>query len=468
MPNKILRWTEPNHRQTIFRLLQRNCKGRSDGVIKQLHCRLVVEGEDGFCFPHWNALLRLYSQGQCPHESFAVFREIRDKGANGDSFTYAFLLKACADAEAADGGMQVHGHTIQLGFESHLYVQTTLVNMYASCSVGCSLYYARQVFDEMSIRSVVTWNALIAGLTKWGEVDAARLLFDEMPERNVVSWTSMIDGYTRRNQLREALLLFRRMLMQCIKPTEITVLTILPAIAGLGALELERQVHASGKKQGFTTDVRVSNALLDAYSKCGSIVDALHVFEEMTEKNLVSYTSMISAFAAHGLAEKALEQFNDMQQKGVKPNDVTFLSVLNACSHGGLLEEGRLFFASMVYGHGIAPGMKHYSCMIDLLGRAGLLEEAEKLILDMPMKANAVVWRTLLGACNVHGNVELGRRVLCRILELEKEYGGDYVLLSNIYSAAGRWDDAWNVRSLLDERRAFKTPGRSFFDEMIS
>ncbi|CAN6451531.1 unnamed protein product [Victoria cruziana] len=454
--------------QTIFRLLQRNYKGCLDGVIKQLHCRLVLEGEDAFCFRHWNALLRLYSQGQYPHESFAVFREIRDKGELGDSFTYAFLLKACADAHATDGGIQVHCQTIQLGFESHLYVQTTLVNMYASCGVGGSLYCARQVFDDMSIRSVVTWNALIAGLAKWGDVDAARLLFDEMPDRNVVSWTSMIDGYARRNQLREALFLFRRMLLQGMKPTEITVLAILPAISGLGALELGRQVHASGKKQGFSMDVRVSNALLDSYSKCGSIVDALHLFEEITDKNLVSYTSMISAFAAHGLAERALEQFNDMQQRGVKPNDITFLSVLNACSHGGLVEQGRHFFASMVYEHGIAPGMKHYSCMIDLLGRAGLLEEAEKLIVDMPFEANAIVWRTLLGACNVHGNVELGRRVLCRILQLEKEYGGDYVLLSNMYSAAGRWDDAWSVRILLDERRAFKMPGRSIFDDKSS
>lgn len=360
-----------------------------------------------------------------------------------------------------DVGNQLHCLTTKVGFDYHVHVQTALLNMYTDS--GC-LVEAKRVFDEMPERNMVTWNVLLTGFVKWGEIKFARAVFDEMPEKNVVSWTGLIDGYARMNRSHEALSLFQKMVVhEGIKPTAVTLLAVFPSIWNAGSLEFCQMIHAYAEKSGLNmVNVRVTNCLIDAYSRSGSIGSAWRIFEEIDykEKNLVSWTSIISGFAMHGMVAEALDCYERMEKKGVKPNSITFLSVLNACSHGGLVAEGLEFYRKMVDDYGIAPETKHYGALIDMLGRAGRLEEAEKIALGVPNEiGNVVLWRTLLGACSFDGNVEIGERVTTKIMELERTYGGDYVLLSNIFCGADRFVDSERVRRIMDGRNASKLPG---------
>ncbi|KAF3437822.1 hypothetical protein FNV43_RR20578 [Rhamnella rubrinervis] len=443
-------------------------------ATQQVHSHIVTSGLLHQLYLHHstnlyilllNTLLRCYSIGHFPHEAFTLYKHFLNSPfpSSFDSFTYSFLIHACANLNSMIGGIQVHGLMFKVGFHFHVYVQTALVNMYAACGF---LLEALTVFDEMPEKNSVTWNVMITGLTKWGELEFARSLFDQMPNRTVVSWTGIIDVYTRMNKPDEAIALFQRMVVHDgIQPTEITVLAILPAISNLGALEICNSIHAYGEKRGFNIfDTRIANSLVDSYAKCGCISSAARFFGEISSEriNLVSWTSIISGFAMHGMGKQAVEHFKMMEKAGLRPNRVTFLSVLNSCSHGGLIEEGLKFFDKMVGEYEIAPDIKHYGCLIDMLGRAGRLEEAEKVALEIPSEiVNVVVWRTLLGSCSFHGNVEMGERVTRKIMEMERGYGGDYVLMSNIFAGVGRFEDAERFRRLLDTRNVFKVPGHS-------
>ncbi|WVZ04660.1 hypothetical protein V8G54_018006 [Vigna mungo] len=322
--------------------------------------------------------------------------------------------------------------------------------MYSSWGL---LVEAAQVFYQMPRRSLVTWNVFITGLIRWGEVELALSVFNQMPSRSVVSWTLVIDGYTRRNRPMKALTLFREMIqVDGIEPTQVTLLTIFPAIANIGCILICQSAHGFAEKRGFnSSDIRITNALIDLYAKCGCIASVNRFLQELPDqrKNLVSWTSAISGFAMNGMGREALETFENMEKAGLSPNRVTFLSVLIACSHGGLDCK-------------FVPDIKHYGCVMDMLGRAGRLEEAEKVASQVPHEvANAVMWRTLLGACSVHNNVEIGQRVTRKVLEMERGHGGDYVLMSNILVGVGRFKDAQGLRDMIDKRIAFKLPGYS-------
>lgn len=437
-------------------------------VIQQIHAQLVIALEKirpVTTAAIWNSLIRHYSLGSFPEEAINLFKHLqlhKHFPTSFDSYAYSFLIKACAILQQPNLGTQLHGRTVKSGFQNHLYVQTALVNMYADCGF---LAGAQQVFDEMPERNSVSWNALITGFIKWGELGLARSLFDRMPNQDVVSWTGIIDGYARTNRHEVALSLFQTMVGKGIKPSQVTVLAIFPAIWNLGCLESCQLIHAYGEKSGLNdSDVRVLNSLVDAYSKCGCMESAVKVFGFMDAKkrNLVSWTSVIAGFAMHGMGKQAVDSFRSMEAECLKPNRVTFLSILNACSHGGLVEEGLEFFRKLVNESLVEPDAKHYGCLIDMLGRAGRLEEAEKMALQIsPEITNVVIWRTLLGACSFHGNVEMGERVMRKILDVERRYGGDYVLLSNLFAGFGRFADAENVRTQMDERNATKVPGLS-------
>ncbi|XP_038996766.1 pentatricopeptide repeat-containing protein At1g09220, mitochondrial-like [Hibiscus syriacus] len=351
-----------------------------------------------------------------------------------------------------------------MGFESHLYVQTVMVNMYVESG---GLIECKKVFDEMPEKNHVTWNVMITGLAKQGEIEFARFLFEGMPDRNILSWSGMIDGYTRMNQHREALGLFRKMVADDgVDPSEITLLAILPAVWNIGDVKMCQLIHCYGLKRGFiVSDIRVMNSLIDAYAKCGCIVSASRFFEDISTatRNLVSWTSLITGFAMHGMEKlEAVENFERMEQQGWKPNGVIFVSVLSAYSHGCLVEEGHKFFEKMVNEYRISPDIKHYGCLVDMLGRAGRLEEAEHIALQIPCEiSNEVVSRILLGACCFYGNVEMGERVTSKIRETEKRYGGDYVLMSNILAGARRFADAERLRALMEKRNAIKVAGSS-------
>ncbi|KAL4570012.1 hypothetical protein LXL04_025661 [Taraxacum kok-saghyz] len=452
---------------SLFILLQKHhCNHRS---VQQIHAHLVSTASSIQTPPPislWTAILRHYSLGNSPIDAFLLYKNHLHPTPSfqADSFTYAFLIKSCANSHLPKSGSQLHSITFKSAFQTHVYVQTALVNMYVTC--GYSLE-CRQVFDEMPERNLVTWNVLITGLSKLGEIPLARSFFDKMPLKNVVTFSGMIDGYTRANQPKEAISLFKHMLTltNTTKPTEITILALYPAIWNLGSLELCQSVHAYGEKNGFyTIDIRVTNALIDVYSRCGSVDSALRVFEgiENNKRNLVSWTSIISVFAMHGMAREAVESFRKMEDEGMKPNRVTFLSILTACSHGGLVNEGLVFFKKMVDECGIVPDVKHYGCLVDMLGRSGRIEEAEKVALEVPEDlGNDVIWRILLGACCLYNDVEIGKRVKSRIFEKERGYSSDYVLLSNIFSGVGDYGDSEKVRREMDHMGVCKLPGRS-------
>ncbi|GAV69751.1 PPR domain-containing protein/PPR_2 domain-containing protein [Cephalotus follicularis] len=454
-----------NNNKTIFYLLQKHPTNHH--LNQQVHSHLLTTGSlhHQYSMLLFNTLLRCYSLSDSPFHSFLLYIHSPSPTPPSffDSFTYAFLIKTCANLSYPFLGTQFHSLSIKSGFESHVYVQTALVNMYAVCGL---LVDASNLFYTMQERNLVTWNVMITGLVKWGELEMASSLFEEMPVRTVVSWTGIIDGYTRMNRFDEALALFRRMVGgDCIEPTEITILVILPAILHIGDIKLCKLFHGYGEKRGFNAcEIRVSNSLVDTYAKCGCIVSTLSFFEDISaeRKNLVSWNSMISGFAMHGMGKEAIECFESMEKAGLKPNQVTFLSLLNACSHEGLVEEGLRYFEKMVNESDVMPDIKICGCLVDMLGRAGRLEEAEKVALEVPSEiSNVVMWRSLLGACSFHGNVEMGERVTRKILEMEGGCGGDYVLIYNIFAGVGRFKDAERLRNLMDERNAFKLPGHS-------
>ncbi|XP_056853855.1 pentatricopeptide repeat-containing protein At1g09220, mitochondrial-like [Raphanus sativus] len=460
--------------QHLSSLLRKN--ESNPRIIHQLHSHFTTAGllllpqeQDSKKLLLFNPLLRCYSLGETPLRAYFLYVQLQqlhflsdhnNRLPPFDSFTYVFLLKATSNPQL---GIGLHGLTLKLGFEVHVYVQTALVGMYLVAGNRVDAY---KVFDEMPERSSVTWNVMITGLTNLGEFEKALGLLEKMHNRTVVSWTTLIDGYARVNKPKEAILLFWRMVAcDAIKPNEITVLAILPAVWSFGDLRMLGSVHGYVVKTGFVPcDIRVTNSLIYAYAKCGCIQSSLKFFTEVPKdrKNLVSWTTMISAFSMHGMGKEAVSMFKDMERLGLKPNRVTMISVLNACSHGGLAEEEFLaFFNKMVSKYKITPDVKHYGCLVDMLRRKGRLEEAERIALEIPSDQKAVVWRMLLGACSVYDDPEIAERVTKKLMELERSHGGDYVLMSNIFCGTGRFADAQRFRKLMDVRGVAKLPGHS-------
>ncbi|CAO2182542.1 unnamed protein product [Urochloa humidicola] len=449
------------HLHSLITILFRHQDKRRQ--LLQVHAQLVAHQVFDQSSAPWRALLKAYSHGPFPEEALHLFRHARRLLAD-DTFAFSFALKACAGLGWPRAGAQLQGLVIRKGFEFHAYVHTSLVNAYVVCG---RLVEAWRAFDEMPVKNAVTWNAMITGFAGWGEVEHARILFERMPCRNVVSWTGLIDGYTRACLYAEAIALFCRMMAGGVSPNEITVLVVIPAIFNLGGILMGEMLHCYCEKKGFVSDVRLGNSLIDLYAKIGSVRNSVKVFNEMLDRrNLVSWTSIISGFAMHGLSIEAVELFVEMRRAGIRPNRVTFLSVINACSHGGLVEQGLAFFKSMVYEYNINPEVKHFGCIIDMLGRAGRLSEAEQIIEGLPVEVNAVVWRTLLGCCSKYGEVEMGQRAINKILNLERESGGDFAVLSNMLNEIGWFSDAEQARKLVDERKTIKVPGLALVGEI--
>lgn len=297
--------------------------------------------------------------------------------------------------------------------------------------------------------------------TECNDVDAARRVFDKIPDPCVVVHNAMIKGYARSSRPNEALALFRELQASNLKPTDVTMLSALSSCALLGALDLGKWIHEYVKKNRFDRYVKVNTALIDMYAKCGSLEDAVSVFEDMSVKDTQAWSAMIVAYATHGNGSKALSMFEEMKKARIRPDEITFLGLLYACSHAGFVEEGCKYFYSMSERYGIVPGIKHYGCMVDLLGRSGRLGEAYKFIDELPITPTPIFWRTLLSACGSHGDVDMGMRVLEQIFALDDSHGGDYVIISNLCARAGRWEDVDRLRKLMRDRGIVKIPGCS-------
>ncbi|CAA6668529.1 unnamed protein product [Spirodela intermedia] len=344
------------------------------------------------------------------------------------------------------------------------------------------VHEARQLFEQTRNPTVVSWNAMIAGYSQNGMIEEAMELFDRMPVRNSITWAAMISGCAQNGKNEDSLQLLAELHRRGMLPSHSCLTTSFFACGNIGALEMGRQVHSLAIKVGSHFNSFVGNALITMYSKCKKFgrfghfvcnalitmyfkcgcVDAFGVFDDMPERDIVSWNSVLAGCAQHGFGREAIKVFEQMKAEGVLPNHVTFVAVLCACSHAGLVDEGRHYFNSMSSDYGLMPLNGHYACMVDLLGRAGRLCEAKDLISDMPIEPDSVVWGALLGACRIHQNAELGRKVAERLFQMEPGNSGSYILLSNIYASLGMWDEVGKVRKLMRDRGVSKEPGRSW------
>ncbi|XP_010522599.1 PREDICTED: pentatricopeptide repeat-containing protein At5g44230 [Tarenaya hassleriana] len=414
----------------------------------------------------WTAVIRGYAVQGSLAVAVSMYGRMREEGIRPVSFTFSALLKACGLVNDVNLGQQFHAQSIILGqFASDLYVGNTMIDMYVRC--GC-LDCARKVFDEMPERDLISWTELIVAYARAGDMVSADELFEGLVAKDMVAWTAMVTGFAQNARPWKALEYFRKMQDSGIGIDEVTLVGVISACAQLGATKYGDWVRDIARKSGFdpSHDVVVGSALIDMYSKCGKVDDALKVFESMNAKNVFSYSSMIMGFAMHGRAQAAIDLFHHMVTKTtIKPNDVTFIGVLTACSHTGLVEQGRQIFVSMRETLGIEPTANLSTCMVDLLGRAGRLDEALELIKSMSIEQHGVVWGALLGACKIHNNPDVADIAAQHLFELEPDAIGNYILLSNVYASAGDWDGVMRVRKLIREKGLKKNPASSWVED---
>lgn len=323
---------------------------------------------------------------------------------------------------------------------------------------------ACKIFNEMPTQDIFSWNTIIDGHAKLGKMNVAQELFDIMPIKDLVSWNAIITGYRQNGHAMEAIQMFTKMHLDGQKPNSLTLATVLSATADLGFLVQGRSVHAYIDRNQFPLDGIVGAALIDMYSKCGYVHMAKGIFNSITSKSIDHWNAILSGFAIHGYGSIAVSLFDVMEESPVQPDDITFISVLSACSHAGLLHAGHQYFEVMRLKYRITPKIQHYGCMVDLLGRSGHLEEAFSLVRNMPMRANDVVWRALLGAAKNHGNIEIAECAARHLTELVPHDSSSYVLLSNIYGCIGQCESARDMWKIMKERGIAKTPGCSFIE----
>lgn len=425
--------------------------GLARGLFERIPAKDVVS---------WGTMIDGYVQVEWLGEALVIYRTMLRTGLGPNDVMMVDLISGCARQMALREGQQFHGTSIKTGFDSYDCMQATIIHFYAACGV---MTLARLQFEVGIKDHLASWNALIAGFIKNDMIDEARHIFNEMPKRDVFSWSTMISGYTQSEQPNLALELFHGMVACGIQPNEITMVSVLSAIATLGTLKEGRWAHQYICNNSIPLNDNLSAALIDMYAKCGSVNTALNVFYQMREKasSVSPWNAIICGLAMHGHGNLSLKVFTDLQDRPIKLNSITFIGVLTACCHAGLVEAGKRYFKMMKNVYNIEPNIKHYGCMIDLLGRAGRLEEAEEIISGMPMEADIVIWGTLLAACRTHGNVEIGERAAESLARLEPSHGAGRVLLSNIYADAGRWEEAFSIRRIMQTQRMKKSPGCS-------
>ncbi|KAL3749126.1 hypothetical protein ACJRO7_010252 [Eucalyptus globulus] len=406
----------------------------------------------------WSIMIDGFCQNGLFDEAMSLFEEMRRSNVEPDKMILSSILSACGRAGNLSYGKKIHDYITENNVILDPHIWSALISMYASS--GC-MDLAQELFDSMSPKNLVVSTAMISWYSKVGKIENARLIFDQLDEKDLVCWSAMISGYAESDQPQEALTLFKKMQMWGIKPDQVTILSALSACAHLGALDQGRWMHKYVNENGFGEALPVKNALIDMYAKCGSLERAQKVFEKTSSKNVISWTTMINSFAMHGDANNVLRFFYQMKEENVKPNEITFIGVLYACSHAGLVEKGQEIFSSMVSEHNLKPKHEHYGCMVDLFGRAGLLREALEVIETMPLAPNVVIWGSLMAACRVHGEDELGEFAAKQLLKLEPDHDGAHVVLSNIYAKHRRWQDVGELRQLMRQRGVFKARGWS-------
>ncbi|KAF8667038.1 hypothetical protein HU200_053211 [Digitaria exilis] len=486
--------------------------------------RLVFDGLVERTVVVWTLLITRYAQGGYADEAVDLFVDMMENGFRPDQYTLSSMLSACTELGSFRLGQQLHSLVLRLGLVSDSCVSCGLVDMYAKSQMGQCMHNARKVFNRMPKHNVMSWTALLSGYAQRGSQDNKVLMLlcemlDEGIRPNHITYSSLlkvcanigdqdsgrqihahcikscladvnvvgnalVSMYAESGCMAEATQTFGQLYENMVSfscdfdgdgrnqdyqiqrmdvgISNFTFASLISAAASVGLLTKGQQLHALSLKSGFGSDRGIGNSLVSMYSRCGYLEDACRAFDEMNDHNVVSWTSMISGLAKHGYAEQALELFHDMVSAGVKPNDVTYIAVLSACSHAGLVKEGKEHFRMMQKDHWLAPRMDHYACMVDLLGRSGLVEEALDFINEMPCKADALVWKTLLGACKTHNNMNIGEIAANHVIELEPQDPAPYVLLSNLYADAGLWDQVARIRSAMRDKNLMKETGLSW------
>ncbi|PON95948.1 Tetratricopeptide-like helical domain containing protein [Trema orientale] len=475
-------------------------------------------------FALWNAMLRGYAKNERYREVLLLFGRMKSLDVMPNCFTFPVVIKSCGKVNALVEGEEVHCVVIKFGFRENPFVGTTLIEMYAGGGAIGAAYKvfgemfernvvawtsmingyilcndmvsarrlfdlaperdivlwntiisgyielgdtvtARELFDKMPKRDVMSWNTMLNGYAKNGDIEACEMLFEEIPKRNVFSWNVFVGGYARSGRFFDVLESFKWMLVEAeVPPNDATLVTVLSSCARLGALDLGKWVHVYAVSIGYKGNVFIGNALIDMYAKCGIIESSIEVFKSMGTKDLITWNSIICGLAIHGRWDDALKMFCQMKNAREKPDGITFVGILSACSHLGLVEEGLAYFKSMVDDYQIVPEIEHYGCVVDLLARAGLLDRAVNFVKKMPMEADTVIWAALLGACKIHKNIELAELALERLIELEPKNPANYVMLSNIYGDLGRWKDVARLKVAMRDTGFKKLPGCSLIE----
>ncbi|XP_025014749.2 pentatricopeptide repeat-containing protein At2g21090 [Ricinus communis] len=410
----------------------------------------------------WNTMVIAYAKSGFCNDALRFYRELRRLGIGYNEYSFAGLLNICVKVKELELSKQAHGQVLVAGFLSNLVISSSVLDAYAKCS---EMGDARRLFDEMIIRDVLAWTTMVSGYAQWGDVEAASELFDLMPEKNPVAWTSLIAGYARHDLGHKALELFTKMMALNIRPDQFTFSSCLCASASIASLNHGKQIHGYLIRTNIRPNTIVVSSLIDMYSKCGCLEVGRLVFDLMGDKwDVVLWNTIISSLAQHGRGQEATQMFDDMVRLGMKPDRITLIVLLNACSHSGLVQEGLRLYESITSCHGVIPNQEHYACLIDLLGRAGHFDTLMNQLEKMPCKPNDQIWNALLGVCRMHGNIEFGREVAEKIIELDPQSSAAYVLLSSIHAAVGRWELVENVRQLMNERHVRKDRAISWIE----
>ncbi|KNA17940.1 hypothetical protein SOVF_075400 [Spinacia oleracea] len=385
-----------------------------------------IPNPDSYLF---NSLIRFSSKLGLLYDAVFFYNRMLFSLIPPSNYTFTSLIKSCADVSAVKLGKSVHSHALVNGFMSDSFVQASLVALYAKC----------------------------------GELSVARKVFDKMRQRSIVAWNAMISGYEQNGFAKDAVDLFRLMGKSSVDPDSATFVGVLSACAQLGALQLGNWVHDYIVNHGFELNVVLGTALINMYGRCGDVRKGRVVFDAMRKKNVVAWTAMISGYGIHGYGKEAMEVYKLMQCNGPSPNEITFVAMLSACAHAGMVNEGRAIFSSMRNDYGVVPGTEHHVCMVDMLGRAGFLNEAYDYVLKLKSPTPAV-WTAMVGACKMHKNFDLGVEAAEKLLAIEPENPGHYVMLSNVYALAGKMERVEKVRNVMIKKRLKKHVGYSIIE----
>ncbi|KAL5566899.1 hypothetical protein UlMin_030063 [Ulmus minor] len=438
------------------------CSQCSVGVVgKEIHGFVLKNGLDSDVFVR-NALMQMYSECGSVVSALLVFDQMPER----DAVSWSTMIRSYVRHRLFGEALEVIRGMFSEGLKPSEIAVISMVNLFADLAdvkMGKAMhgYVVRNSKNEKL--GVPIGTALIDMYAKCGSLASAEKLFNGLAQKSVVSWTAMIAGYIRGRKVEEAAKLFNRMQEESIFPNEITLLSLIIECGFVGALELGKWLHSyilrNGLQQRLEVDLVLKTALVDMYAKCGDIDEAYRLFYEMENRDICMWNAMMTGFAMHGCGNEALKLFEEMERLGVEPNNITFVALLHACSHAGLVTEGKRLFEQMVHGFGLVPSIEHYGCMVDLLGRAGKLDEACELIKGMPIQPNTIVWGALLAACKIYKNPNLGEVAAKKLLELEPQNCGYNILMSNIYAASNRWNDVAGVRKALRDVGIKKQPG---------